>query len=42
MFCVDSKRKQCLTTRVHTKYFSSFLKKISLLDCYLGLRGQFD
>ena len=42
MFCADSKIKWWLTSRAHTICFSDFLKKISLLDWFLGLRGQFD
>ena len=37
MFCVYSKRKRWLTSRVHTNFFSSFLKKLNLLDCEANL-----
>ena len=42
MFCADSKIKWWLTSRAHTIFWGDFLKKISLLDWFLGLRGQFD
>ena len=41
MFCVYSKRKRWLTSRVHTNFFSKFLKKISSLDCEANLTRVF-
>ena len=33
----------CLyTSTVHRNFFSSFLKKLSRLDWFLGLRGKFE
>ena len=42
MFCVDSKEKQLLNSRVHIKNLSSFLKTNSFLDLLFELRSQFD
>ena len=42
MFCVDSKKKQLLTSTVHAKNLSSFLKKNRFLDLLFDLRSQFD